>query len=82
LGIDPYDGCWLPLSEVRARCTRRLWDVPRNYDAAETVTVPDGRGGLRIECYREEHTLRKLTQQLLKMIKNRTKEGVEQQFFF
>lgn len=73
LGLDEYcdDGDLFgdaPATEVVARCNRRLWDEPRNYDQAVPTVESGGPGTgqcLAIEHGRDAGYLRDRTRDLL-----------------
>jgi hypothetical protein len=71
LGFAPNLRGLYPLSEVRARCRRRLWDVPRNYDEGTIIYETQADGSERALYYRRPHSLRAITQQLLTMVESR-----------
>ena len=56
----------VPARDLTARCRRRLWDEPRNFDPGKPSIETTGILGARlIECGRESGYLRQRTEQLL-----------------
>lgn len=77
LWLDPCEFGFLEATDLAARCKRRLWPLPRNFDAAvpnREETTANGNVRL-IVCGREAGYLRSRTEDLLRLAERAGPEG-------
>lgn len=67
LSYDASDFGYMDPAELRARCIRRLWPMPRNYDPAIPERREAGHNVTLVVAGREAGYLRTKTEEMLKL---------------
>lgn len=69
LWLEPSDFGFIEAVDLAARCRRRLWPIPRNFDPPVPHREETTQGGYvrLVVCGREEGYLRARTEELLRL---------------